>query len=230
MSSQSFAAEQLLELLLQLKKTTPAAARSILNGQPQIAYALMTLMVTMNAVNFEVFQKTLAEFGTKAQPTPAIPSIPPSAHPSAHPSASSTPVPALPPHLHPQAQQYRTATPPTGYPGPYQNGHAQQPPPHHHHQHQHQAPPFQQPPSAGYGYAQPQHAPGPYGGYPGYGTPAQTPVPAPTPPTSNVMSDTLAAIPDEQKARAVFSLFNEMGSNFFSGGSGIDYACDYDDA
>lgn len=48
--------EQLIELMLQLKKTTPAAAKQILNSQPQIAYALMTLMVSMNAVNFEVFQ------------------------------------------------------------------------------------------------------------------------------------------------------------------------------
>lgn len=48
--------EQLIELMLQLKKTTPAAAKQILNSQPQIAYALITLMVSMNAINLEVFQ------------------------------------------------------------------------------------------------------------------------------------------------------------------------------
>lgn len=48
--------EQLIELMLQLKKTTPAAAKQILNNQPQIAYALITLMVSMNAISFEVFQ------------------------------------------------------------------------------------------------------------------------------------------------------------------------------
>ncbi|KAJ3901405.1 hypothetical protein F5879DRAFT_968334 [Lentinula edodes] len=107
--------EQLIELMLQLKKTTPAAAKQILNSQPQIAYALMTLMVFMNAVNFEVFQKTLAEFSQGAsqpqpqanpqppppqtyhRPTPPIYSQPPT---SAYPSyASSTPAPAINPAI-----------------------------------------------------------------------------------------------------------------------------------
>ncbi|KAF9440173.1 hypothetical protein P691DRAFT_768172 [Macrolepiota fuliginosa MF-IS2] len=48
--------EQLLELLIQLKKTTPKAARDILNNQPAIAYALISLMVSMGAINVEVFQ------------------------------------------------------------------------------------------------------------------------------------------------------------------------------
>lgn len=64
--------EQLLELLIQLKvsqllsmkgtaaiqtqKTTPKAARDILNAQPAIAYALISLMVSMGAINVEVFQ------------------------------------------------------------------------------------------------------------------------------------------------------------------------------
>ncbi|KAJ4494013.1 hypothetical protein C8J55DRAFT_500412 [Lentinula edodes] len=107
--------EQLIELMLQLKKTTPAAAKQILNSQPQIAYALMTLMVSMNAVNFEVFQKTLAEFSQGAsqpqpqanpqppppqtyhRPTPPIYSQPPT---STYPSyASSTPAPAINPAI-----------------------------------------------------------------------------------------------------------------------------------
>ncbi|KAJ3992728.1 hypothetical protein F5050DRAFT_1786830 [Lentinula boryana] len=106
--------EQLIELMLQLKKTTPAAAKQILNSQPQIAYALMTLMVSINAVNFEVFQKALAEFSQGAsqpqsqaasqlppsqsqsyhRPIPPTYSQPPSSA-SAYPSyPSSTPAPA----------------------------------------------------------------------------------------------------------------------------------------
>jgi cleavage stimulation factor subunit 2 len=38
------------------QKTTPAAARQILNDRPPIACALITLMVSMNAINFDVFQ------------------------------------------------------------------------------------------------------------------------------------------------------------------------------
>ncbi|KAG5724383.1 hypothetical protein E4T56_gene16085 [Termitomyces sp. T112] len=191
MSNQNLAAEQLLELLIQLKKTTPEAARSILNGQPQIAYALMTLMVKLNAVNFEVFQKTLAEFGTNSSSRQATNSIPaptpkPSALPSLQPSVSSTPIPALPPHMQPQAQHYRTGTPPY----PYSNGHT--PPPQSHQQPPYSQPSYQQPPaSTAYGYNQPQ----PMYAYPGYNAAAPAPQPAPT-----RLPDTLASIPEEQKA------------------------------
>ncbi|KAF8195051.1 hypothetical protein BJ912DRAFT_1040592 [Pholiota molesta] len=114
MANPNIAAEQLLELLLTLKKTTPEAARTILNNQPAIAYALMTLMVSMNAVNIEVFQKTLAEFG--AANAPDTSSSAPSANALSGPTsanappAASAPISAIPPHL--QAQ-YRTATPPS---------------------------------------------------------------------------------------------------------------------
>ncbi|KAF9076549.1 hypothetical protein BDP27DRAFT_1313530 [Rhodocollybia butyracea] len=65
--------EQLIELMLQLKKTTPAAAKQILNSQPRIAYALMTLMVSMNAVNFEVFQVcTCSVCSIAAAPAPTM--------------------------------------------------------------------------------------------------------------------------------------------------------------
>ncbi|KAG6845573.1 hypothetical protein H0H87_007252 [Tephrocybe sp. NHM501043] len=186
-NNQSFAAEQLLELLLQLKKTTPDAARTILNAQPQIAYALMTLMVKMNAVNFEVFQKTLAEFGSSGKVSAAAPAQAPTPTvPSSRPSASSTPVPALPPHMHPQAQHYRTATPPQQY--PYSND--QTPPP----QPAYGQPPFQPTPvHAGYGYNQPQ----PSYGYPGYS--ATPPAPA-APPVPAALQSSLASIPEEQKA------------------------------
>lgn len=72
MASPAAQEEQLLELLLQLKvraftmpcsvpsqlaqKTTPDQARVILTAQPQISYALMALMVNLNAINMEVTQ------------------------------------------------------------------------------------------------------------------------------------------------------------------------------
>ncbi|KIK68830.1 hypothetical protein GYMLUDRAFT_34821 [Collybiopsis luxurians FD-317 M1] len=94
--------EQLIELMLQLKKTTPAAAKQILNSQPQIAYALISLMVSMNAVNYQVFQRTLADFAI-SQPAP-----------SAHPP--------------PQAQSY-PPPPPAAQSAPQSYPYAQQPPP-----------------------------------------------------------------------------------------------------
>ncbi|KJA19205.1 hypothetical protein HYPSUDRAFT_69376 [Hypholoma sublateritium FD-334 SS-4] len=120
MSNPHLATEQLLELLLTLKQTTPAAAKSILNNQPAIAYALITLMVSMNAVNIEVFQNTLAEYGAANPPDAAAASTPasrpisaPPTNPIGPPPAAPAPVSAIPPHL--QAQ-YRTSTPPS-FPG-----------------------------------------------------------------------------------------------------------------
>ncbi|KAJ6607920.1 hypothetical protein B0H10DRAFT_2227357 [Mycena sp. CBHHK59/15] len=168
--SNQFATEQLLELLLQLKKTTPAAARQILNERPPIAYALITLMVSMNAINFEVFQKTLSDYGA-AQAAQAT-----------APVQSSTPTPAplsaVPPHLQPTPQPHsRTATPPAQ--NPYQN-------------HQPQAgygyPPMASQPPPGYGRSAPPTA---YPAQSGYGPPA--------PRAPAVLPDVLASIPDEQK-------------------------------
>jgi len=85
--------DQLLELLLHLKKTTPDQARTVLAGQPQISYALIALMVKINAVDVDVLQKTVASFSA-----PSGPVLPPTS--------------ALPPHLAAQPQsQYRTSTP-----------------------------------------------------------------------------------------------------------------------
>ncbi|KAJ7213216.1 hypothetical protein B0H12DRAFT_1205760 [Mycena haematopus] len=108
--SNQFATEQLLELLLTLKKTTPAAARQILNDRPPIAYALITLMVSMNAINFDVFQKTLSDYGAaNAQAAQAPAPVP-----------APVPLSAVPPHLQPTSQpNSRTNTPPTQL--PYQN-------------------------------------------------------------------------------------------------------------
>ncbi|KAI6159297.1 hypothetical protein EDD17DRAFT_910244 [Pisolithus thermaeus] len=103
--------EQLIELMLTLKNTTPDQARSILASTPQIAYALITLIIKMNAVDVQVLQKTVTAHSTNVPPQPAI-----------------QPVSAVPPHF---SQQYnRTPTPQTHTPTHYNGqGHPSQPQP-----------------------------------------------------------------------------------------------------
>ncbi|GBE77467.1 hypothetical protein BKA93DRAFT_767232 [Sparassis latifolia] len=101
MSAQALQEDDLLELLLQLKKTTPDQARIILNSQPQIAFALMAVMVNINAVNMEVVQKTLSAYGTLPAATPAAQQTAPPV-----PTAAT----AIPPHLAVQPPQ-RSVTP-----------------------------------------------------------------------------------------------------------------------
>jgi len=140
MSAQALQENDLLELLLQLKKTTPEQARIILNGQPQIASALLAVMVNINAVNMDVVQKTLAGYG-------ALPGAAPAAQAAIAPVAPPvapviTPVPAIPPHM---------ALPP-----PARGGTPTYPP----HPPAYAQPPYavQVPGPSGYG-ALPQHAP-----------------------------------------------------------------------
>ncbi|KAI5119780.1 hypothetical protein M0805_009251 [Coniferiporia weirii] len=113
---------ELLELLVQLQKTTPESARAILNAQPAIGYALVPLMVRMGIVNLEVLQKTLSSYTasqTPAQPQ-AAPAVPPHVaqaqyqHQPTPPPASQTPNLAYPPAA--AAPQYST------YQHPPQNG------------------------------------------------------------------------------------------------------------
>ncbi|KAH9929698.1 uncharacterized protein B0H18DRAFT_1117253 [Fomitopsis serialis] len=94
MSTQSLQEDQLLELLLQLKKTTPEEARTILSSQPQIAYALMAVLVNVNAVNMDVVQKTIAAYTATAGPVSTS-----QPHPVPVPGPSAPPIPAIPPHL-----------------------------------------------------------------------------------------------------------------------------------
>ncbi|PSS29730.1 hypothetical protein PHLCEN_2v2878 [Hermanssonia centrifuga] len=103
MSNPAVQEEQLLELLLQLKKTTPDQTRAILNAQPQIAYALMAVMVNLNAVNIEVIQHTLASYGAlpAASNAPVVPMVI-----QAPPVVSS-----IPPHVSGQFSS-RSGTPP----------------------------------------------------------------------------------------------------------------------
>ncbi|TFY67977.1 hypothetical protein EVG20_g3726 [Dentipellis fragilis] len=105
------------------QKATPDQARGILNSQPHISYGLIALMVKMNAINVEVFQRTLATFGqqngaTAAQPAavqPIATAIPP--HMNQPHSRGDTPhYPTPPPAAFPAAR------PPTQPAYGYTNG------------------------------------------------------------------------------------------------------------
>ncbi|KAJ3485430.1 hypothetical protein NLI96_g4957 [Meripilus lineatus] len=112
MSAQTHQEDQLIDLLLQLKKTTPEQAKSILNAQPQIAYALMSVMVNLNAVNVEVIQNILSNYGSPqaqqlsqnvSQP-PAGPSRVQSQAPSRGPTpASASQGPSFASHAYPSS-------------------------------------------------------------------------------------------------------------------------------
>ncbi|KAG9309072.1 hypothetical protein JVU11DRAFT_10954 [Chiua virens] len=106
--------EQLIELMLELKKTTPQQARSILTSTPQIAYALVALMVKMNAIDVQVLQKTLTTYSANMPPPPT------------QSTAQIPPASAVPPHF----SQYRTPTPQTQtHTPPHHNGHGHTPQP-----------------------------------------------------------------------------------------------------
>ncbi|KAH7923780.1 hypothetical protein BV22DRAFT_1035905 [Leucogyrophana mollusca] len=171
--------EQLIELLLTLKKTTPEQARAILTSTPQIAYALVALMVKMNAVDVQVLQKTLTSFSSTQAPPPPPPVQPASAVPP-HLSQYRTPTPqtSTPPSYTPPTAPSHTPTP-----NMYSNGHGHTP---------------QSQMRGGYGGPNTGHG-GPNAGYggsnAGYGTPPQAPSYG-----AGVIPDALAAIPDEQKA------------------------------
>ncbi|KAJ3574358.1 hypothetical protein NP233_g1825 [Leucocoprinus birnbaumii] len=188
--------EQLLELMIQLKKTTPKAARDILSSQPAIA---LVLAFSLLSTGPDLTQKTLAQYhesNARSQPTPSAPSVPPVA-------TSTPPISALPPHLQ---TQYRTSTPPTNTPTPPVTAHGYP-------SQQGYAPPPQGYPQAGgstpgylsYG-GQPQAQPS-YPSYPQQPVPPPTygaPPPAAAPPrpqaASGVRPEMLAAFPEDQKA------------------------------
>jgi cleavage stimulation factor subunit 2 len=89
--------DQLIELLLQLRKTAPDQAKAILNSQPQITYALVALMVKMGVIDIPIFQQTLATFAPQQNGTqpPLIPAIPPHLQPQN--SRNGAPQFAMPP-------------------------------------------------------------------------------------------------------------------------------------
>ncbi|KAA1471443.1 hypothetical protein DENSPDRAFT_865159 [Dentipellis sp. KUC8613] len=109
MSASQLPEDQLFELLLQLRKATPDQARSILNSQPHISYGLIALMVKMNAINVEVFQRTLATFGQQNGA-------------AAQPAAVQPVVPAIPPHMNQPHSRGETphypTPPPAAFPAP----------------------------------------------------------------------------------------------------------------
>ncbi|KAI9513122.1 hypothetical protein F5148DRAFT_468898 [Russula earlei] len=97
--------DQLIELLLELKRTGADQAKAVLNSQPQIAYALVALMVKIGIIDIPIFQQTLASFA-----------------PQQNGILASSTMSAVPPHL--QAQNSRSGTPqfPTPPPGVYSVG------------------------------------------------------------------------------------------------------------
>ncbi|KAH9858246.1 hypothetical protein C2E23DRAFT_803241 [Lenzites betulinus] len=193
----AIAEDQLLELLLTLKRTTPNEGKTILNSQPQIAYALMAVMADIGAVKMEVVQETLAKYGAlpgaasihpaapaavappaaiPQQPAPAIPPhiqshIPPRGGTPTYPTHGAYPPPQVPPNF--SAPGYETPPPRPGY-GPAHHTPPPHVPPH--------APAHMQPPP--HMQMQPPHAQGP------------PPAAAPAGPR---LPDAFAALPEEQK-------------------------------
>jgi len=112
--------DQLIELLLELKRTTPDQAKAILNSQPQIAYALVALMVKIGIIDIPIFQQTLATFAPRQNglQAPSATAVPP--HLPAQSSRTGTPQFATPP-----PGVYGMGAPragPTGYPSSYAAG------------------------------------------------------------------------------------------------------------
>ncbi|KAH9982288.1 hypothetical protein BGW80DRAFT_1262530 [Lactifluus volemus] len=89
--------DNLIDLLLQLKKTAPDQAKAFLISQPQIAYALVALMVKIGAVDIPIFQQTLATFAPQQNgvQTPSLSAVPP--HLQSQSSRSGTPQFSTPP-------------------------------------------------------------------------------------------------------------------------------------
>ncbi|KAL5533574.1 hypothetical protein ACEPAG_34 [Sanghuangporus baumii] len=119
--------DQLLELLVQLQKTTPEQARAILNAQPAIGYALVPLMAKMGILNLEVLQKTLATYAGQAAANtaaqvpapvpPPVPTIP--AHITQVPPYGHQPTPPPPsvPNVYSAPPNQPGTSAPSGYPG-----------------------------------------------------------------------------------------------------------------
>ncbi|TBU34465.1 hypothetical protein BD311DRAFT_746209 [Dichomitus squalens] len=212
MAAPTIPEEQLLELLLTLKRTTAAEAKAILNQQPQIAYALMTVMVNINAVKMEVVQEILAKYGAlpgaprapQATAPPAIPSQPPSAIPPhmqaqippprgatpTYPVHAAVPPGGYPPQSYPSGPPAPPAAPNRGYGTPPPNqlpGFGTAPPP---------VPPAPQ------ALPQPPHVPGlPHAQPPPHTQLPHMPQPPPAPaPAAPQLPDALTGLPDDQKA------------------------------
>ncbi|KIJ53648.1 hypothetical protein M422DRAFT_25473 [Sphaerobolus stellatus SS14] len=94
MSSSNVETDALIELLVQLKKivgTVPDQAKALVTSQPTLAYSLVKLMVSMNILNAEALQKTLAASAnplvtqpTVVAPGPSLPGLSASGPPNGH--------------------------------------------------------------------------------------------------------------------------------------------------
>ncbi|KAI0005526.1 hypothetical protein BJV74DRAFT_875451 [Russula compacta] len=118
--------DQLIELLLELKRTTPDQAKAILHSQPQIAYALVALMVKIGIIDIPIFQvpftfpffHSISNFSFAANLSNVCPSAKWAA--SAQSSRGGTPQFATPPPgVYPIGA---TRTGPGGYPPSYISG------------------------------------------------------------------------------------------------------------
>ncbi|KAI0094520.1 hypothetical protein BDY19DRAFT_913155 [Irpex rosettiformis] len=184
MSGPAVQEEQLLELMLQLRKTTPDQARAILNSQPQIAYALMAVMVNVNAVKVDVIQKTVADFTANQTATAQASSTPTPPPPATNAPApiTSRPLSSIPPPLRgppSQAGPYARHGTPSGPPIPAPASYYGQP----------SSSYLPTPPTSHNSYGPGSGPPPMYGGPPPPGLPAGYQLPP-----------AFANIPEEQKA------------------------------
>ncbi|KAG9092705.1 hypothetical protein FRC06_011829 [Ceratobasidium sp. 370] len=115
--------DKLLDLLTSVKnmvKSDPAVARTTLTAHPNLAYALMKEMVTLDVVDPDVLARTL-QAATGVQPTlasappvqtylPPQTSYPPPTTPS-YPPAQSAPAPSIPPFMYQQSRQQQQNVP-----------------------------------------------------------------------------------------------------------------------
>lgn len=98
---------QLMDILTQMKaltNTAPDQARALLQGNPQLAYAVFHAMLMMNVVDPVVVQHVLGESGAMHAPpaAPAPVGPPPPVAPTpikSEPRGTPTPAPAPPPQL-----------------------------------------------------------------------------------------------------------------------------------
>lgn len=110
---------QLMDILTQMKaltNTAPEQARALLQGNPQLAYAVFHAMLMMNVVDPTVVQRVLGESGAvhapqAVPPTPAAPTPPVAPAPvKMEARGTPTPAPAPPPQLDEQQRVRCTST------------------------------------------------------------------------------------------------------------------------
>ncbi|UZJ51268.1 hypothetical protein CBS101457_000588 [Exobasidium rhododendri] len=134
--SQTLAAlppNQLLDIMSQMKSlvtSSPEQARTLLNGHPQLAYALFQAMLMMNVVDATILQRILTTSGALG-PDANGPAIPPPQHADYSGGLPARPPPPQqqPQQQHQQQQQQQHQHQMAAYPGPSPMSHPSMPPP-----------------------------------------------------------------------------------------------------